>query len=95
MYGDCKFKEPSLLERINIKDDSEHLSMQVLNTGLFNTENFLGWVCMPSMVIFCTQFFPRSLVRVDCGVRLMTSATWGLWLVRTCPARVLEVMTPE
>lgn len=41
VYGDCKFKEPSLLERINIKDGSEHLSMLVLNMGLFDTENFI------------------------------------------------------
>lgn len=75
--GDRKFKEPSLLERINIKDDSEHLSMQVLNTGLSDTENFLEWVCMLSVVIFCTQFLPRSLVRVDYGVRLLTSSHMG------------------
>lgn len=58
--------------------DSKHLRILISNTGMFDFKNFLE-----NGFMFCLwsysapKFFPRSIVRVHYGVRLMASSRPG------------------
>lgn len=53
------------------------------------------WVCVPSMVILCTEFFSQKHSKSSLWSEAHSiQAPRGLWGVRTYPGRVVELRTP-